>query len=124
MSSGVHGRRVKKRPDPYRIVVAVVEVFIGEEQRVSDEDEDGSQDERDEHLDVDVVPGAVQLPEHMRAQGQAGFSRGGASCDWLGDDCVSPELTEDGDGDDECDERERVAGGVHGLHVGEIQVGI
>lgn len=75
--------------DPYRIVVAVVELFIGEEQRVSDEDEDGSQDERDEHLDVDVVPGAVQLPEHIGAQFKVGFSRGGASCDWLGDKCLT-----------------------------------
>lgn len=48
---------------PYRIVVAVVQLLVVKEQRVSDEDEDGSQDERDEHLDVDVVPGTVQLPE-------------------------------------------------------------
>lgn len=43
----------------YRVVVAAVELFIGKQQRVSDEDEDGSQDERD------VVPGAVQLPEEI-----------------------------------------------------------
>lgn len=49
----------------YRVVVAAVELFIGKQQRVSDEDEDGSQDERDKHLDVDVVPGAVQLPEEI-----------------------------------------------------------
>lgn len=47
----------------YRVVVALVDLFISEQQRVSDEDEDGSQDERDKHLDVDVVSGTVQLPE-------------------------------------------------------------
>lgn len=47
----------------YRVVVALVDLFISEQQRVSDEDEDGSQDERDKHLGVDVVPGTVQLPD-------------------------------------------------------------
>lgn len=41
----------------------MVDLFISEQQRVSDEDEDGSQDERDKHLGVDVVSGTVQLPE-------------------------------------------------------------
>lgn len=49
----------------YRVVVALVELFIGEEQRVSDEDEDGSEDEGDKHVAVDVVPGTVQLPEEI-----------------------------------------------------------
>lgn len=41
----------------------MVELFVSKEQRVSDEDEDGSQDEGDKHLDVDVVPCTVQLSE-------------------------------------------------------------
>lgn len=41
----------------------MVVLFISEQQRVSNEDEDGSQDEGDKHLDVDVVPGTVQLSE-------------------------------------------------------------
>lgn len=45
----------------YRVVVTVIELFIGKQQRVSDEDEDGSQDEGDKQLDVNVVPGTVQL---------------------------------------------------------------
>lgn len=48
---------------PYRIVVTVVQLLIIKQQRVSDEDEDGSQDERDKHLNVDVVSCTVQLPE-------------------------------------------------------------
>lgn len=43
----------------------MVELFISKQQRVSDEDEDGSQDEGDEQLDVDVVPGTVQLSEEI-----------------------------------------------------------
>ncbi len=50
---------------PYRVVVTVVELFISEQQRVSDEDEDGSQDEGDKQLDVNVVPCAVQLSEEI-----------------------------------------------------------
>lgn len=38
--------------------------------------------------------------------------------------CFSPEHAEYGDGDGESDERECVSGRVHGLHVGEIQMGI
>ena len=44
------------------VIVAVVELFVREEQRVSDEDEDGSQDEGHKQLDVDVVPGTMELP--------------------------------------------------------------
>lgn len=36
----------------------------------------------------------------------------------------SPKQTEYGDGDGEGDERERVSGCIHGLHVGEIQMSI
>ncbi len=46
----------------YRVAVTVVELFICEKDGVSDEDEDGSQDEGDKHLDVNVVPCTVQLP--------------------------------------------------------------
>lgn len=48
---------------PYRVVVAVIDLLISKQQRVSDEDENGSQDEGDEQLDVNVIPGAVQFPE-------------------------------------------------------------
>ena len=41
---------------------AVVEVLIGEEDPVLDEDGAGPQDEGGEQVDVDVVPGAVELP--------------------------------------------------------------
>lgn len=51
----------------YRVVAAEILLFISKQQRVSDEDKDGSQDEGHKHLDVDVVPGTVQLPEeHAR----------------------------------------------------------
>lgn len=36
---------------------------------------------------------------------------------------IPPEEAEDGNGDGESDERERVAHRVHGLHVGEVHVG-
>ena len=49
----------------YRVVVTVVELLISKQQSVSDEDEDGPQDEGEEELDVDVVPGAVELPEQL-----------------------------------------------------------
>lgn len=57
------GRAKERRraPGPHRVVVAVVELLVGEQQGVPDEDEDGPQDEGDEQLDVDVVPGAVEL---------------------------------------------------------------
>lgn len=41
---------------------AVVQVLIGEENHVFDEDSARSQDEGEEQVDVDVVPGAVKLP--------------------------------------------------------------
>lgn len=41
-----------------------------------------------------------------------------------GEKYFSPKQTEYGDGDGERDEGERVSGRVHGLHVGEIQMGI
>lgn len=43
----------------------MVELFISEQQGVSDEDEDGSQDEGDKQLDVNVVPCTVQLSEEI-----------------------------------------------------------
>lgn len=51
---------------PYRVVIAVVQLLISKQQRVSNEDEDGSQDEGDGQMNVNVVPGAVQLPEVVR----------------------------------------------------------
>ena len=53
----------------YWEVVTVVELFISEQQRVSDEDEDGFQNEGDKQLDVNVVPGTVQLPEEILRHG-------------------------------------------------------
>lgn len=43
----------------------MVEVFIGEEHRIFDEDEGSTQDEGNEELDVDVVSGAVQFPRQQ-----------------------------------------------------------
>lgn len=40
----------------------MVDGFTGEEHIVFDEDEGCSEDEGEEELDVDVVPGAVQFP--------------------------------------------------------------
>lgn len=45
---------------------AVVEVFIREKNSVFDEDGARSQDEGEEQVDVDVVPGAVKLPAEQR----------------------------------------------------------
>lgn len=41
---------------------AVVQVFIREQDPIFDEDGAGSQDEGEEQVHVDVVPGAVELP--------------------------------------------------------------
>lgn len=41
---------------------AVVQVLVGEQNQVFDEDGARSQDEGEEQVDVDVVPGAVELP--------------------------------------------------------------
>lgn len=58
---------IPKSDNGYRVVVAEVQLFISKQQRVSNEDEDGSQDEGHKHLDVDVIPGTVQLPgEHSQ----------------------------------------------------------
>ena len=46
----------------------MVELFVCEQLRVSDEDEDGSQDEGDKQLDVNVVPGTVQLSEEILSE--------------------------------------------------------
>lgn len=51
----------------------MVQFLISKQQRVPNEDEDGSQDEGDEQLDVNVVPGTVQLPEEMSAKFQPLF---------------------------------------------------
>lgn len=52
----------------YCVVVTVVELLICKEKTVPDKDGDGSQDEGDKQLDVNVVPGAVQLPvEYIRS---------------------------------------------------------
>lgn len=45
----------------------MVQAFIRKEDGVFDEDSAGSQDEREEEVDVDVVPGAVKLPAEDRA---------------------------------------------------------
>lgn len=44
---------------------AVVQVFISKENSIFNEDGACSQDEREEQVDVDVVPGAVKLPERV-----------------------------------------------------------
>ena len=40
----------------------MVEVLISKKNPILDEDGTGSQDERGEEVDVDVVPGTVELP--------------------------------------------------------------
>lgn len=40
----------------------MVQAFVREEDSVFDEDSAGSQDEGEEQVDVNVVPGAVELP--------------------------------------------------------------
>lgn len=100
-------------------MVTVVVLFISEQQRVSNEDEDGSQDEGDKHLDVNVVPGTVQLSEGISTL--AGYCifqsvQGRFSCDLMHISYMkkqvkggkkqmrfSPEQTENGDGDGESD---------------------
>lgn len=103
------------------MVVTVVPLLIIKEQRVSDEDEDGSQDERDKHLDVDVVSGTMQFPEDtytcLGFRGSIVWWEVKKKKNW-----ISPEQKEDGDGDSESNERDRVSDCVHGLHVGEIHV--
>lgn len=42
---------------------AVVQVFIRKQNSIFDEDSARSQDEGEEQVDVDVVPGAVELPD-------------------------------------------------------------
>lgn len=123
----------------HRVVVTVVELLISKQQRVSDEDEDGSQDEGDEQLDMDVVPGAVQLPEEMttshthytllytysvfRCRFKHDADEGPVS-DWIIMRSFLRKQAEYGDGDGERDEGESVSSCVHGLHVGEVQMGI
>lgn len=46
----------------YRVDKAVVAVLLSIQHPVFNKDRDGSQDERDEQVHVDEVPGAVQLP--------------------------------------------------------------
>lgn len=103
-------------------------LFVRKEHRVSDEDKDGSQDEGHKQLDVDVVPGAVQLPEEQEDDGMCAFRvclTNVFAAEERGEEPkFSPEQTEDGDGDGEGDERQRVADGVHCLHEGKIPVGI
>lgn len=45
---------------------AVVQVFIRKKNAIFNEDSARSQDEREEQVDVDVVPGAVKLPAEQR----------------------------------------------------------
>lgn len=45
---------------------AVVQVFIRKQNAVFNEDSARSQDEGEEQIDVDVVPGAVKLPAEQR----------------------------------------------------------
>ena len=47
---------------------AVVQVFIREEDSIFNEDGARSQDEREEQVDVDVVPGAAKLPEQSEGR--------------------------------------------------------
>lgn len=131
---------------PYSGAVAVVELWICKKETVPDKDEDGSQDERDKQLDVDVVPGTVQLPaEYINSALEADsvvlhpmminrpkvrhcrVSR--AVCGWWKDNrkkkniYFSPKEAEDGDSDGKSDKGECVSDGVHGLHIGEIPMG-
>lgn len=50
------------RPGTHSGHEAVVQAFICKENGVFDEDSTRSQDEGEEQVDVDVVPGAVKLP--------------------------------------------------------------
>lgn len=45
---------------------AVVQVFIRKQNAIFDEDSTCSQDEREEQIDVDVIPGTVKLPTEQR----------------------------------------------------------
>lgn len=45
---------------------AVVQVLIRKQNAVFNEDSTCSQDEREEQIDVDVIPGAVKLPAEQR----------------------------------------------------------
>lgn len=47
---------------------AVVLVLVGKKNGVFDEDCAGSQDEGEEEVDVDVVPGAMELPVEQRKE--------------------------------------------------------
>lgn len=51
-----------KRSETHSRHEAVVQVFIREQDPIFDEDGAGSQDEGEEQVHVDVVPGAVELP--------------------------------------------------------------
>lgn len=116
----------------YRVIVTVIELLVIKQLGVSDEDEDGSQDEGDEQLDVNVVPGAVQLPgEILRL-----FHRLLSERDSF-QNCVkkkvnnqsylqvfSLEEAEYSDSDGERDERQCVASCVHRLHVEEVRMGV
>lgn len=46
-------------------MVTVINLFICKEQSISDEDEDGSQAEGNEQLNVNVVPGTMKFPEEI-----------------------------------------------------------
>lgn len=57
-----------ERPATHRGHEAVVQAFICKENGVFDEDSTRSQDEGEEQVDVNVVPGAVELPAEGRKE--------------------------------------------------------
>lgn len=68
-------------------------------------------------MDVDVVPGAVQLPARKRWCERCWWLKEGAKQS-------SPEQRKDGDGSCEGDEGQSVSSCVHGPDTGEVQVGV
>lgn len=99
----------------------MVQAFICKEDGVFDEDSTGSQDEREEQVDVDVVPGAVKLSAEDRAlDGQTVWGRGLRKKLPSASEASSPEDGEDEDGHDEGDEGGGIASRVDLLVVGEV----
>lgn len=119
----------------------MVLLLIRKQNGIFDEDCAGSQDEGEEKVDVDVVPGAVKLPEaRHREREHVGLSFSSCIktkvevCCFLkcANNCspssMNPEISpllpehgEDKDGRYEGDERRGIAGSVHLLEVGKVR---
>lgn len=95
----------------------MVQVLIREQDTIFDEDSAGSQNEGEEQVDVDVVPGAMKLPAEEKKK----MMMTAMAMLMLMAGSVLPEHSEDKDGQYERDEGGGVASRVHLFEIGEVR---